>query len=182
MVRNRQTRNNKRLWGLVSSMGWRQMPCYVPSRNSDSIKKTRHHYLLPSEKQGIITELTVPAEENPAQVNFRGKNKQTNKQNKEKTRSMKIWSRKDKCRIWAEIFPCRGRIKRIHKQHLRYLLQLFGLTNKDPERHWTLLQEQPSELRTLCGLQEKPSNLKVTCKKHQAVLKLGVQIPIPKWR
>ena len=71
MARNMQTRNNKRLWGLVSSMGWSQMPCYVPSRNSDNIKKTRYHYLLTFEKQGIIIELMVPAKENLAQANFR---------------------------------------------------------------------------------------------------------------
>ena len=32
---------------------------------------------------------------------------------------------------------------------------------KKPERHWTRLQEQPSELLILYGLQETPSNLEV---------------------
>ena len=58
----------------------------------------------PSEKQGIIIELTVPAEENLPQASFRKKNW-----------SMKIWSRRTKCRMGAEIFLCRGRIKRIHE-------------------------------------------------------------------
>ena len=53
------------------------MPCNVSSISSGNIKKTRHHYLgySPSEKQGIIIELTVPAEENLAQANFRKKMK-----------------------------------------------------------------------------------------------------------
>ena len=50
------------------------MPCYVPSRSSDNIKTTRHHYIYsPSEKQSIIIDFMVPAEENLAQANFRKK-------------------------------------------------------------------------------------------------------------
>ena len=62
----------------------------------------------PSQKQGIIIELTVPAEENLAQVNF------TKKQNKTKTEVRRFDPGKTKCRMEAETFPCRGRIKRIH--------------------------------------------------------------------
>ena len=60
------------------------------SRKQDSI------IYSPFEKQGIVIELAVPAE-NLAQAKFRGK----------KNPSVQ-------CRMGDDIFPCRGRIKRIH--------------------------------------------------------------------
>ena len=156
MARNRQKRNNKRLWGLVSSMGWRRMPCCVLARKRDNIKRTRHHHLLTSEKQGIIFELTVPAEEDLAQANFRKKNWRK-----------EIDPGRTKCRMEAEIFPCWGRVNRIYDKHPPYLLQVLRL-NKQRNQKGTGLGYKNSLQSYLYT---------VACKKHQAIWKLGVGEP-----
>ena len=81
MARNRQTRNNKRLWGLVSSMGWRQMPCYVSSSNSDN--QTSVSTLHQRSKVSLL---------NSRYLLRRTSHRPTSG----KKISMKIWSRKDK--------------------------------------------------------------------------------------
>ena len=66
-------------------MGRKQMPCYVPPEIVTTSRRPDITIYLPPEKQGIIIDFMVPAEENLAQANFR-----------EKKWSMKIWSWKDK--------------------------------------------------------------------------------------
>ena len=74
MARNRQTRNDKRDcedWLVV----WDEdkCPAMFPLEIVTTSRRPDITIYSPSEKQDIIIELTVPAEENLAQANFRGK-------------------------------------------------------------------------------------------------------------
>ena len=68
----------------------------------------------PSEKQGIITELTVPAEENLAQANFR-----------KKLKYMDLIQEGYKYRVGAEIFPVQVGSRGFTDNALRILLQVL---------------------------------------------------------
>ena len=175
MARNRQTRSNKRMWGLVSSMEWKQMPCYVPSRNSDNIKKTRHHYLLTIWKAKVSLL-------NSWYLLRRTLHRPTSEKKKKEKKKLKLEDliQEGQSAGWVlKYFPVEVWSRGFINNTLHTCFKFFGLTNKENQKGTELcFKNSPQELLPYS----------VACKKHQAIWKLGVgELPIhpthqPNWR